>query len=125
MPSSRMSATCSKPVSSKQVGRVPILLELLGKVEDPRALRGRRHSASALIAVAVCAVLTNAQGFTAIAERARDAGRRRLARIGITRGAADEATFRRSFARLDANLLDLLPCRRRRDARCATATSAR
>ena len=61
-----------------------------------------------LVAVAVCAVMTNAQGFTAIAEWAADAGKRRLARLGMTRGAADESTFRRVFAKLDTAALDRL-----------------
>ena len=110
MASSRTPTAGSKSVSSKHVQRTGFLLELLGRVPDPRALRGRRHSAAALIAVAVCAVLTNAQGFTAIAEWARDAGRRRLSRLGMTRGVADESTFRRLFARLDADVLDRVLC---------------
>ena len=103
MPSSRLLAPASKPVS-----REDRLLELLAGLPDPRALRGRRHPVVGLVAVAVCAVMTNAQGFTAIAEWAADAGKRRLARLGMTRGAADESTFRRVFAKLDTAALDRL-----------------
>lgn len=103
MSSSRLDAPVAKPVS-----RETLLLDLLERLPDPRARRGRRHSVGSLVAVAVCAVLTNAQGFTAIAEWARDAGRRRLARLGMGRGVADESTFRRVFARLDADALDRL-----------------
>ncbi|WP_460709110.1 ISAs1 family transposase, partial [Myceligenerans halotolerans] len=110
MSSSRTRSSASKPVSSKPVARDVLLFDLLGRLPDPRARRGRRHSAAGLVAVAVCAVLTNAQGFTAIAEWAADAGKRRLARLGMTRGPADESTFRRLFSRLDADLLDRLLC---------------
>ncbi|MBL0886909.1 ISAs1 family transposase [Myceligenerans sp. I2] len=73
---------------------------------DPRARRGRRHSVGALVAVALCAVLTGARGFTAIAEWAGDAGRVRLARLGMVRRAADESTFRRVLSRLDPTALE-------------------
>ncbi|MFJ3933450.1 ISAs1 family transposase [Streptomyces sp. NPDC090029] len=60
----------------------------------------------ALIAVAVCAVVAGARGFTAIGEWARDAGGVALARLGLERGGVDESTLRRLFARLDAGHLD-------------------
>lgn len=103
MSSSRQVAPVSKPVS-----REAHLLELLDGLPDPRALRGRRYPLAALVAVAVCAVMTNAQGFTAMAEWAADAGKQRLVRLGMTRGGADESTFRRVFARLDTAALDRL-----------------
>ncbi len=64
-----------------------------------------RHPVVALIAVAVCAVVAGARGFTAIGEWARDAGPVELGRLGL-RSAADESTFRRLFALLGADLLD-------------------
>lgn len=60
----------------------------------------------ALIAVAVCAVVAGARGFTAIGEWARDAGVAALARLGLERGRVDESTLRRLFALLDADGLD-------------------
>ncbi|MER7960363.1 ISAs1 family transposase, partial [Streptomyces sp. NPDC096030] len=60
----------------------------------------------ALIAVAVCAVVAGARGFTAIGEWARDAGSAALERLGLERGGVDESTLRRLFARLDADRLD-------------------
>lgn len=96
MSSSRATAMVSKPVSSDI-----LLVELLAGLPDPRARRGRRHPVRALVAVALCAVLTGARSFTAIAEWARDAGRTRLRRLGMMRRAADEATFRRVLTRLD------------------------
>ncbi|MDO0925027.1 transposase family protein [Streptomyces sp. TG1A-8] len=60
----------------------------------------------ALIAVAVCAVMAGARGFTAVGEWARDAGAVAMARLGLERGSVDESTLRRLFARLDADRLD-------------------
>jgi hypothetical protein len=101
MPSSRIPAVVSTPVS-----RHEHLVELLGQVPDPRKRRGIRHPAGGLIAVAVCAVLAGARGFTAIGEWARDAGGASLARPGLARGSLDESILRRLFARLEADLLD-------------------
>ncbi|WP_198659318.1 transposase family protein [Nocardiopsis sp. FIRDI 009] len=61
---------------------------------------------AALIAAAVCAVLTGAKGFTAIGRWAAETITGTLTTLGVGRGAADEAMFRRAFARLDADLLD-------------------
>lgn len=101
MPSSRIPAPVSTPVS-----RCGHLVELLDQVPDPRKRRGIRHPVSRLIAVAVCAVVAGARGFTAIGEWAKDAGVASLARLGLARGSVDESTLRRLFARLDADLLD-------------------
>jgi predicted transposase YbfD/YdcC len=83
-----------------------LLLHLLAGIPDPRRRRGIRHPVGALIAVAVCAVVAGARGFTAIGEWARDAGSTALERLGLERGEVDESTFRRLFARLDADGLD-------------------
>ncbi|WP_245991579.1 ISAs1 family transposase, partial [Streptomyces spongiicola] len=83
-----------------------LLVDLLGRIPDPRRRRGVRHSVGALIAVAVCAVIAGARGFTAIGEWARDAGADALGRLGLERGSVDESTLRRLFARLDADRLD-------------------
>jgi hypothetical protein len=103
MPSSSIAAPETMPVSADD-----LLLDLLGRLPDPRARRGRRHTIPALVAVAVAAVLTGAKGFTAIAEWARDAGSVRLGKLGMSKAVADESTFRRVFARLDAEMLDQL-----------------
>lgn len=62
----------------------------------------------ALIAVAVCAVMAGARGFTAIGEWARDAGVVAMTQLGLARGSVDESTLRRLFSRLDAERLDAL-----------------
>ncbi|MFE5828166.1 ISAs1 family transposase [Streptomyces erythrochromogenes] len=83
-----------------------LLVQLLVRVPDPRGRRGVRHPVGALIAVAVCAVVAGARGFTAIGEWARDAGSAALQRLGLERGGVDESTLRRLFARLDADRPD-------------------
>ncbi|WP_331751261.1 ISAs1 family transposase (plasmid) [Streptomyces globisporus] len=80
-----------------------LLAELLAGIPDLRRRRGVRHPEGALIAVAVCAVVAGARGFTAIGEWARDAGSAALERLGLERGRVDEPTLRRLFARLDAD----------------------
>lgn len=81
------------------------LLSVLARVPDPRDPRGVRHSVSALLAVAVAAVLAGARSFTAIGEWVGDAGAETLAGLGLS-ARAEESTIRRLFARLDANALD-------------------
>ncbi|WP_460754854.1 transposase family protein, partial [Myceligenerans cantabricum] len=82
------------------------LLQILSTMPDPRKRRGRRHRLAALIAVAVCAVLAGARGFTAIGQWAADTSSETLDSLGMGRAAANESTFRRVFTLLDADLLD-------------------
>ncbi|MGW2206974.1 ISAs1 family transposase [Streptomyces sp. NPDC001774] len=101
MPSSLISAPVRTPVPDHE-----LLVQLPARIPDPRRRRGVRHPVGALIAVAVCAVVARARGFTAIGEWARDAGGAALERLGLERGGVDESTLRRLFARLDADRLD-------------------
>jgi predicted transposase YbfD/YdcC len=103
MPSSRISVPVRTPVPERE-----LLVELLGRIPDPRCRRGIRHPVGALIAVGVCAVMAGARGFTAIGEWARDAGAVAVKQLGLVRGSVDESTLRRLFARLDADRLDTL-----------------
>ena len=48
------------------------LLQQLASLPDPRRRRGRRHGITAVLAVAVCAVLAGARSFAAISEWAAD-----------------------------------------------------
>lgn len=88
------------------VSRHDHLLALLAELPDPRKPRGRVHPIDGLVAVAVAATLCGARGFTAIGQWAALAGEDRIARLGLPRGAADESTFRKVFAKLNADLLD-------------------
>lgn len=54
----------------------------------------------------IAAVLTGARSFTAIGEWAAEATGEVLTCLGMTGGAADEATFRRVFAKIDTATLD-------------------
>jgi hypothetical protein len=47
------------------------LLELLAQIPDPRGRRGRRHPLAAILTAIVCAVLTGARGYRAIAHWVR------------------------------------------------------
>jgi predicted transposase YbfD/YdcC len=103
MPSSPTPGPVTQPVP-----RESHLLSLLARVSDPRDPRGVRHPLAGVLAVGIAAVLAGARSFAAIGEWAADATDEVRASLGMTRGAADEATFRRLFARLDADTLDRL-----------------
>ena len=89
------------------------LLGSLARIADPRHRRGRRHALSAVLAVAVAAVLAGARSLAAVGEWASDAPCQVLAALGVHRhpltGAwrpPGEATVRRVLARTDADALD-------------------
>jgi hypothetical protein len=44
------------------------LFELLAKVSDPRGRHGRRHPLTAMLTTIVCAILSGARGYLAIAQ---------------------------------------------------------
>jgi DDE_Tnp_1-associated/Transposase DDE domain len=82
------------------------LLDLPAQVPDPRSRRGIRHRLAGLLATGIAAVVAGSRSFAAIGQRAADAGSDVLAALGATRGAPDEATFRRAFALVSADALD-------------------
>jgi len=94
------------------VNRLPLegeggLIEMLRTVVDPRKPRGVRHPVVTVVAIAVCAALSGARGFTAIAEWAKDLSRDTLRRLGSWRWTApSEPTIRRVLQKLDADALD-------------------
>ncbi|MFV2178320.1 transposase family protein [Actinomadura sp. LOL_016] len=75
------------------------LLDLLAQVPDLRRRRGRRHTLVSVLA----AVAAGSRSFAAIGQWAGD---QVLDFLGAARGAADESTFRRVFAAVDAGTLD-------------------
>jgi predicted transposase YbfD/YdcC len=81
-------------------------LAVLAQVPDPRKRRGVRHRISAVLGIAVCAVLAGARSYVAIAEWAADADPVTLAELGGGPVAACESSFRRTLQRLDADALD-------------------
>jgi predicted transposase YbfD/YdcC len=92
--------------SSMSAARSQFLLDLLIQVPDPRKKRGRRHSLAGLLSVGIAAVIAGSRSFAAIGQWAADVGAETLAVLGATRGAAEESTFRRAFAAVDADRLD-------------------
>jgi hypothetical protein len=96
----------------------PGLLECLSTVPDPRSPRGVRHDLVYLLALTAAAVLAGATSLAAVGEWIADTPGAVLAALG---GRADrltghcprpdEATVRRTLARLDADALDLAVCR--------------
>jgi len=84
----------------------PDLLTLLASVSDPRARRGVRHPLPAVLAVGLAAVLAGARSFVAIGEWVAAQSTQTLTQLGITGQGPDESTIRRTFARLEADVLD-------------------
>jgi hypothetical protein len=84
------------------------LLEALESVPDPRKKRGVRHRFAAILFVSVCAVVSGARSFAAIAEWAADAVGDAvddtLRRLGI--GAPNASTIRRALSALSGDGFD-------------------
>jgi predicted transposase YbfD/YdcC len=91
----------------------PGLLDYLAHIADPRHRRGRRHTLTTVLAVAVAAVLAGARSLAAIGEWASDAPDQVLAALGVRRDPLrrlwrppSEATVRRVLACVDPDALD-------------------
>jgi len=90
------------------------LLAALERVPDPRHRRGIRHRQTTVLAVAVCAVLSGARSFLAIADWAQSLPQDLLKRLGCRRRNDDsidrlppsEPTIRRTLESIDADALD-------------------
>jgi len=94
------------------VNRLPLegeggLIEMLRTLVDPRHARGVRHPLVTVVAISVCAALSGARDFRAIAEWAQDLSRETLRRLGSQRWTPpSEPTLRRVLQKLDADRLD-------------------
>jgi len=86
------------------------VLSALGSVTDPRKRRGVRHGCTAVLAIAVCAVLAGARSYVGIAEWAADLPPTVRARLGVGRRAPSESTIRRVLQRIDPDELDKAAC---------------
>ncbi|MGH2359034.1 MAG: ISAs1 family transposase [bacterium] len=83
------------------------LMDLLKTIVDPRKPRGVRHSVVTVVAIGVCAALSGARSFVAIAEWARGLSREGLRQLGSKRWKPpSEPTIRRVLQQLDANAAD-------------------
>lgn len=117
---SRLAAPFLPPLTSPRkenpwmidVNRLPLegedsLLDLLKTLVDPRKPRGVRHPVVTVVAIAVCAALSGARSFCAIAEWAQGLSRDALRQLGSKRRTPpSEPTIRRVLQRLDADRLD-------------------
>lgn len=81
------------------------LLQALAAVPDPRDPRGVRYPLSALLAVAVCAVVAGASSFAAITDWLHDLDERAQAELGFVRCVPVGTTVWRLLTRLDDGLL--------------------
>ena len=84
------------------------LVAALATVPDPRARRGIRHRLVTVLALAVCAVLTGARSYVAIAEWAHDLPLGVRIRLGLTVGRVtpSESAIRRILQKVDPEALD-------------------
>jgi predicted transposase YbfD/YdcC len=81
------------------------LLDALTKIPDPRDPRGVRYPLSAVLAVAVCAVLAGASSFAAITDWLHDLDEHARTRLGFTDAVPAGTTMWRLLIRLDPALL--------------------
>jgi predicted transposase YbfD/YdcC len=86
---------------SEQTG----LLNALAKVPDPRDPRGIRYPLSAVLAVAVCAVMAGASSFAAITDWLHDLDEHAQTRLGFGDTVPAGTTMWRLLIRLDPTLL--------------------
>jgi predicted transposase YbfD/YdcC len=78
------------------------LMEILEGIHDPRGAKGRRHPLSALLALAVVAMLAGMTSYDAIAQYGRERGGEFLHLLGFTRRRGlCKATYSRVFRRID------------------------
>lgn len=91
------------------------LLNMLGRLPDPRSLRGRRHELRFILAVSIVAVLAGASSFRQIADQIPDLPQPLVARLGgkwnwfkLRYSYPSKSVIRRVLVDIDADALDLL-----------------
>jgi hypothetical protein len=83
------------------------LLEALAQVPDPRSRHGRRHPLSAILSLAVLAMLSGAKSYQAIAQFGRDHGVALAHALGFRRGKTPaKSTFSILFRILDVSAFE-------------------
>lgn len=89
-------------VSERGSGEGLSLIEVLGRVPDPRSAHGRRHPLGAILGLAVCAMLCGARSLYAISQWGRDQGQEVSDALGFTRERTPcVSTLHQVFSRLD------------------------
>lgn len=81
------------------------LLNALTKIPDPRDPRGIRHPLSAVLTIAVCAVMAGASSFAAITDWLHDLDEHARNQLGFGDGVPAGTTMWRLLIRLDPTLL--------------------
>ena len=85
------------------------LLEVMGRLPDPRSGHGRRHPLGAILGLAVCAMLCGSRSLYAISQWGRDQGLEVSGALGFTRERTPcVSTLHQVFSRLDREAFELL-----------------
>jgi predicted transposase YbfD/YdcC len=83
------------------------LFDVLCGIPDPRKRRGVRHKVQCVLATAICAVLSGARSFIAMAEWSAEQSKETLKRLGSKHGKPpSERTYRRIFAAVGVEEID-------------------
>jgi hypothetical protein len=83
------------------------LLEVLAQIPDPRNPKGVRHPLSAILSLAVLAMLSGAKSYTAIAQFGRDKGAALAWALGFRRGKTPtKSTLSNLFRDLDSTAFE-------------------
>lgn len=85
------------------------LLEVMGRLPDPRSGHGRRHPLGAILGLAICAMLCGSRSLYAISQWGRDQGQDVSEALGFTRERTPcVSTLHQVFSRLDREAFELL-----------------
>ncbi|MGW0730749.1 transposase family protein [Streptomyces sp. GbtcB7] len=92
-------STCPEP------SRLTCLADVLGRISDPRRVRGRRYRLGSLLALCMVAFLGGATSLAAIARFAADTDSDLREQLGLTSSTPNASTLGRLLARLDGDAL--------------------
>ena len=85
------------------------LLEVMGRLPDPRSGHGRRHPLGAILGLAICAMLCGSRSLYAISQWGRDQGLEVSGALGFTRERTPcVSTLHQVFSRLDREAFEAL-----------------
>jgi hypothetical protein len=82
------------------------LLHFLAQIPDPRGRNGRQHPLVAVLALACCAIMCGARGYSAIAQWAQDHDIALMHRLGFTRRPPKSGGIRKVLMALDPAALE-------------------
>lgn len=99
---------CEMRGERENVGELSIL-EVMGKMPDPRSGHGRRHPLGAILGLSICAMLCGARSLYAISQWGRDQGQEVSEALGFTRERTPcVSTLHQVFSRLDREAFEEL-----------------